>query len=104
MKKILLIGGNGFVGKHLKNALIDSYEVISTGKELNINNLHDLEKFIGKIKPDAVVHLAAISSIIDICHILGNIFVLLSLPSIQILMWGYARLLFEASYISIYNK
>ena len=65
MKKILLIGGNGFVGKHLKNALIDSYEVISTGKELNINNLHDLEKFIGKIKPDAVVHLAAISSIID---------------------------------------
>ena len=37
MKKILLIGGSGFVGKHLKNELIGSYEVISTGKELNIN-------------------------------------------------------------------
>ncbi|MDD3049335.1 MAG: GDP-mannose 4,6-dehydratase [Bacilli bacterium] len=77
MKKILIIGINGFVGTHLCNELIsngyecygadinsDNFAVEGIGFEkLDILNADMVKDVIGRIKPDYIVNLAAISSV-----------------------------------------
>lgn len=77
MKKVLIIGVNGFVGTHLHNELIN-YGYICYGADLDINNkryeniefskidILDKElvkKTLGEIKPDFIINLAAVSSV-----------------------------------------
>jgi GDP-4-dehydro-6-deoxy-D-mannose reductase len=77
MKRILIIGVNGFVGTHLCNELINNgYECY--GADINDNNFYVkgvsfckldilnvnlIESVIDNIKPDYVINLAAISSV-----------------------------------------
>ncbi len=77
MKKILIIGANGFVGKYLANEFgNDGYEVIVSDitpestlspkyqyQSVDILNKERLEELISRVKPDYLVNLAAISSV-----------------------------------------
>lgn len=77
MKKVLIIGASGFVGKYLINEFKkDNYEVIACDKcknnlddtgisyyELDILNKETVEKVIEESKPDYLINLAAISSV-----------------------------------------
>ena len=82
MKKILITGITGFVGKHLAEHLLSQkkYEIIGTYrsesgletlgnvkdqlqlKQLDLNNSEEVESFILSEKPDYIAHLAAQAS------------------------------------------
>ncbi len=62
MKKILILGGSGFMGKNLNQVLSDSdYEIInrsrSTGCDLTI--LDSIVNTIQEVKPDIIINAAA---------------------------------------------
>lgn len=77
MKKVLIIGTNGFVGKYLADEFArDNYEVFvsDTSNEskleskfkyyvINILDKEILEKVLTEVKPDYLINLAAISSV-----------------------------------------
>lgn len=66
MKKVLLVGGNGFLGKHLSNKLTE-YEVINpTKNQVNWVSLKGIESIVG-LKPDIVIHLLAIYGGLPFC-------------------------------------
>ncbi len=82
MKKVLITGVTGFVGKHLSNHLLidKSYELIGTFrsessietldeikdqivlKKVDLNDAKDVESLILTTKPDVIFHLAAQAS------------------------------------------
>lgn len=60
MKKILLLGGTGKMGKALNHALSKEYDVISVGsKDLNIRNEIEVREIIKINAPDVVINTAA---------------------------------------------
>jgi len=76
--RVLVTGAGGFVGGHLVLALAERGHYVVAGesqhsnpkftKEIEVSNFdvtdyHGLEKNIGKIKPDAIIHLAAQSMV-----------------------------------------
>lgn len=63
MKKIIITGGTGGIGKQLAPLLGDKYEVISCGsKELDVTNLSDVESFFNKHADcEILIHLAGVS-------------------------------------------
>ena len=71
MKKVLITGIDGFTGKYLEKKLLqEGFEVYGTvlenSKEQNhflcdITNFNDINDIIKKIKPNFIIHLAAIS-------------------------------------------
>lgn len=63
-KKLLLIGGNGFVGRHVAS-LAEGCEVVSSGRECDVSDQASVAELIGKVKPDRVVHLAAITTLAE---------------------------------------
>ncbi len=59
MKKVLLTGGTGFVGKNIVNKLSNKYDLISIGsKNCDLRNQNDCKNLISDIKPDVIVHAA----------------------------------------------
>jgi GDP-L-fucose synthase len=58
--KLLITGGNGFVGKHLKNAFKGTDHVIwyPTSKELDLTKSNSINT-ICEYGPDAIIHMAA---------------------------------------------
>ncbi|WP_160677255.1 NAD(P)-dependent oxidoreductase [Clostridium sp. C8-1-8] len=67
MKKILLTGGNGFFGTRLADYYSERYKVIITDKEdLDIVNDEEVLRAFQEIKPDYVIHAAAIA-VTDFC-------------------------------------
>jgi len=54
MEQILLLGRNGFIGKHLHDLLVDKYDVIDVTDKKEENKIEDLS-------PDYVVNLCASS-------------------------------------------
>lgn len=63
MKRILITGASGFVGSRITKAMQSDYELITPGhEELDITSEDDVEQFMQRTRPDAVLHLAAISN------------------------------------------
>jgi len=60
MKKILLTGGSGFIGKNiLESHLAQKYEIIAPGsKELNLTDSDSVDRYFKDKKFDAVIHSA----------------------------------------------
>lgn len=63
MKKVMITGSEGFIGKHLQEALKNKYEILKFDIKNSIfqdtRNRKYLKDFITKNKPDIIVHLAA---------------------------------------------
>lgn len=67
MKRLLLTGGNGFVGSHLLPILEkNDYEVLDLhAGAVNLNDKSSITKALGATKWNIVIHLAGISSVAD---------------------------------------
>ena len=62
-RRILITGGSGFVGGRVLAAMKHDYDIIAPGhSELDVTSAEDVDKFMEIFKPDAVLHLAAISN------------------------------------------
>ena len=59
-KKIVVTGGSGRFGKILKKNVKKNY-FFPNKKELNILNLNSIIKYLKKIKPKYLIHLAGLS-------------------------------------------
>ena len=63
IKKILITGASDFVGGRAFLALKESFELVTPRHaELDITSREEVERFIETEKPDAILHLAAISN------------------------------------------
>ena len=63
MRKILITGASGFVGGRIVEAMQNGHELITpTHAELDVTSADEVENFVARIKPDAILHLAAISN------------------------------------------
>jgi len=59
MKKVLLTGATGFVGKNIVKKLEANYNLIAIGtKQCDLRNQKDCENLISDIKPNIVIHAA----------------------------------------------
>tara|TARA_Y100000741_G_scaffold347422_1_gene314695 strand:- start:615 stop:1325 length:711 start_codon:yes stop_codon:yes gene_type:complete len=61
MKKIIITGGTGRFGSLIKKYRIKHRLFFPTKKELDILNEKKIEKYLNKIKPDILIHLAGLS-------------------------------------------
>jgi GDP-4-dehydro-6-deoxy-D-mannose reductase len=63
IKRMLIFGGKGFVGKYLSRTASGFCDVTVVGREVDVRNRNQVADTISKLKPDYVINLAAISSI-----------------------------------------
>ncbi|HEX9021652.1 MAG TPA: GDP-mannose 4,6-dehydratase [Nitrospirota bacterium] len=64
LTRALLIGGTGFVGGHLQRHLLGAgLEVGVHGDSVDVRNAGEMQRLISAERPDAVIHLAAVSSV-----------------------------------------
>jgi dTDP-4-dehydrorhamnose reductase len=78
-KKVLITGGSGLLGSNLAKMFCTDYEVFLTFNEnilnidnckstkINLTNLEETKKFIEEIKPDYIIHCAALTDV-DFCE------------------------------------
>ena len=66
MKRIIFTGGNGRFGKIFKNIKHKDKIFFPTKRELNIENIKSIEKYIKKNKPKYFIHCAGLSRPMDI--------------------------------------
>ena len=63
MKKILVTGTSGFVGSRVARALQEQYELLAPShQECDITRGEAVEAYVRMHRPDAILHLAAISN------------------------------------------
>ena len=61
MKKIVITGGSGRFGEVLKRFKTKYKLYFPTKRQLNILNFKNIQKYLKKIKPDILIHLAGLS-------------------------------------------
>lgn len=62
MKKLLLTGGTGFIGRNILPVLREKYDVCApTRAELDINDQNSIDAFLNENKPDVLVHCAIVN-------------------------------------------
>jgi len=61
MKKVLLTGGSGFIGRNLlESELAGSYDIVApTRLELDLQDEDAVRAYIRRVQPDAIIHAAA---------------------------------------------
>ncbi len=62
-KKLLLIGGTGFVGSNITSLFFNEYEIKSSGSEIDIRDFDKILDFIASEAPDFVINLASITTL-----------------------------------------
>jgi len=84
-KKLLITGGNGFLGKNLALKLKENYEVILTSRNnknnfvvgrstgckvipMDVANIESVRDVFREVKPDIVIHAAA-TKFVDLCEV-----------------------------------
>lgn len=68
MKRVLLTGGNGFIGTRFREAQKHNFDILSTDvNELNILEEEKVMDALNLFKPDYVIHAAAIA-LTDFCN------------------------------------
>ena len=65
-KKIVFTGGSGRFGQVLQKSKFKYKVYFPSKSQLNITNVKSIEKYLGKIKPKILVHMAALSRPMDI--------------------------------------
>ena len=62
IRRILVTGVSGFVGSRVVNAWQGTYDLITPShSELDLTIEEEVERFVDGVRPDAILHLAAIS-------------------------------------------
>lgn len=57
MKKILITGGSGFIGRNLKEQLAKNYEIVApSSSELNVLDTEEVHNFLSRHYFDVVIH------------------------------------------------
>jgi GDP-4-dehydro-6-deoxy-D-mannose reductase len=59
----LLIGGTGFVGRHMQKILRPRYEVIATGRQADVRDSAQIDALVGATNPQVVVNFAALTTV-----------------------------------------
>ncbi len=63
MKRVLITGASGFVGSRLARAMSGKWELLTpTHGEFDITSLEAMKSYMERYRPEAIVHLAAISN------------------------------------------
>ena len=61
MKKILITGSRGFLGKHLTELLKEKYKLLTPSKSrLDVCSSKDFNDYVFYHQPDCIIHLAAV--------------------------------------------
>lgn len=63
LKRALLIGGKGFVGKHMSRVLKDEFTVTVAGKESDVRDENLIRSLVESVKPDVVINFAFITTV-----------------------------------------
>ncbi|MEX0852697.1 MAG: GDP-mannose 4,6-dehydratase [Bauldia sp.] len=61
----LIIGGTGFVGRHLARQLSRRYRVKATGREHDVRHAKRLLGLVSRLEPEIVVNLAAVTTVAE---------------------------------------
>ena len=62
--RVFVTGASGFVGRHLVPHLRAlGHEIVATDRELDASDAGAVAEFIARVAPDAIVHLAGVSSV-----------------------------------------
>lgn len=67
LKKILVTGGFGTVGGYIKKVFKNSKVILTDKNTLDVRNPKDIKNCIEGVKPDIIIHLAALTNV-DFCE------------------------------------
>lgn len=63
VKKILLLGGTGFAGKHMERLLRPNHEVFAYGRKIDMRDMGAIRKVLSQHTPDWIVNFASITTV-----------------------------------------
>lgn len=63
VKKVVLLGGTGFAGKHMARLLRPNHEVFAYGREIDIRDKSLIQKVLSQHTPDWVVNFASVTTV-----------------------------------------